>query len=298
VTIAQLEYLLAVVNCGSFSAAARHCSLTQPSLSIQIQNLEDELGIPLLDRSARPITPTESGRAVIEQATTTIAEFYAMKEKVNQLKGELSGNLRLGVVPTVSPYLMPRFIPEFVKRCPDVQIEIRDMFPLEILSALNRDLLDIAILTGGDAPDYLREVKLFDEPLFAYVAPEHPLYNREVIYHDDIDMRSFLILSEGICLCKRRDGVCEARKKLKTQYNFANTSLETLMNTVDATGSITLIPRMVADFVADEKRDRIKTFGERDAYRTITMAVGRTCVKNALIDAVRECVLSVSDLSG
>ena len=114
-TIIQLEYLLAVANCGSFSLAAEHCFVTQPSLSMQIKNLEEELGVVLLDRSKKPVIPTEAGEVVLDRARETLRAYNNIRESVAELKGETSGKLRLGVIPTIAPYLLHKFIPDFVR---------------------------------------------------------------------------------------------------------------------------------------------------------------------------------------
>ena len=131
-TIIQLEYLLAVANCGSFSLAAEHCFVTQPSLSMQVKSLEEELGVVLLDRSKKPVIPTEAGEVVLEQARETIKAYNYIKEAVSELKGETAGKLRLGVIPTIAPYLLHKFIPAFVRDYP----KKKDLTPTIDLSGL------------------------------------------------------------------------------------------------------------------------------------------------------------------
>jgi LysR family hydrogen peroxide-inducible transcriptional activator len=292
-TITQLEYFLAVVNHGSFSTAAEYCFVTQPSLSTQIGHLEDEVGMILLDRGSKPIIPTEAGRVLLEQAREAVSAFYATKEKLNEFKGKVSGKLRLGVIPTVSPYLMPWFVLEFLKRYPDVTIEIRDMFTAELIEALNRDAIDVAILSGG-IDMKIRETELFKDKLYVYVSPNNKLYGRESILVQEIDARELLILSEGNCLRNQVLTLCKARRRIKSAYNFANCSLETLMHMVDASAALTIIPGMAIEYIPEEKRTQIKPFAGVDAHRTITLAVGRTYARQALAGAVRESVLAAA----
>ena len=131
-TIIQLEYLLAVANCGSFSLAAEHCFVTQPSLSMQVKALEEELGVVLLDRSKKPVIPTEAGDVVLERARETLRAYNNIRESVAELKGETSGKLRLGVIPTIAPYLLHKFIPAFVRDYPKVELEISEMITSDI----------------------------------------------------------------------------------------------------------------------------------------------------------------------
>jgi LysR family hydrogen peroxide-inducible transcriptional activator len=289
-TISQLEYFLAVANHGSFSIAAEYCFVTQPSLSTQIGNLEDEVGMILLDRTSKPIVPTEAGRVLLEQAREAVAAFYGTKEKLNCLKGEISGKLRLGVIPTVSPYLMPCFVLEFLKRYPKVSIDIRDMFTADLIEALSRDTIDIAILSGG-IDVKIRETALFNDKLYVYVSPKNELYHQESVLIPEIDVRRLLILSEGNCLRNQILTLCKARKKMKFPYNFVTGSLETLMHMVDASDTMTIIPGMAIEYIPEEKRKQIKPFGQVDAHRTITMAVGRTYARESLIQAVRESIM-------
>ena len=162
-TITQLEYLVAVANCGSFSLASEKCFVTQPSLSMQVKNLEEELGVILLDRSKKPVIPTEAGAIVIRNAKETIRSYNYIKESVSELKSEIAGTLRLAVIPTVAPYLLHRFIPDFVKRYPRVELQIKEMVTSDIVAALDRDALDAAILAGGTCPDHIIEEELFND---------------------------------------------------------------------------------------------------------------------------------------
>jgi LysR family hydrogen peroxide-inducible transcriptional activator len=163
------------------------------------------------------------------------------------------------------------------------------------MAALSRDTIDIAIFSLGEFPANIGATKLFTDKIYAYVSPENELYGRDVIYQGDMDMSKLMTLSEGICLCEKRNEVNTARKKINVSYNFTTASLETLMRTVDASSGITLIPGMAVGYVPAERRGQIKPFGEADAYRTIAMAAGRTFVKKSLADAVRETVMSVAD---
>ncbi len=294
-TILQLEYFVAVVDHGSFSAAARHCFISQPSLSQHIQSLEKELGVVLLDRSSKPIVPTEAGMPILEQARNTIESFLAVKEKVNEWQTEAPGKLRLGTIPSLSPYILPRFIPEFIRRCPDTELEIRDMFQGDIADALNRNLLDVAIIVGGEPLPNIRETTLFIDNIYAYVSPQHELYQREVICHNDLDLGRMLTIHEGVWMREKRDAVSEARRNAKALYSFMNNSPETMMNMADAGAGITMIPGMAIDYIPAEKRSRIKVFNEHDARRTITMAVARTYMRRKIIDAVRDSCMVVAE---
>ena len=294
-TIIQLEYLLAVANYGSFSLAAEKCFVTQPSLSMQVKNLEEELGVIVLDRSKKPVLPTDAGLAVIRQAKEAVQAFAMVREVVSDLQNEISGTLRLGVIPTIAPYLLHRFIPDFVRKCPKVELQIREMMTGDIIRALDRDMLDAAIMAGGTSPEGIREEELFNDRFFAYVSTDHPLCQRSNIRIEDIDVRHLLLLSEGNCLRDQVIELCQAQKNIARQYSFESGSLETLMRIVDNTPNlITIIPDMVADYIDEKHRPQVKTLAKGAASRKITIAVRRTYVKRSLIDALKESVMNVA----
>lgn len=294
-TIIQLEYLLAVANYGSFSLAAEKCFVTQPSLSMQVKNLEEELGVIVLDRSKKPVLPTDAGLAVIRQAKEAVQAFAMVPEVVSDLQNEISGTLRLGVIPTIAPYLLHRFIPDFVRKCPKVELQIREMMTGNIIRALDRDMLDAAIMAGGTSPEGIREEELFNDRFFAYVSTDHPLCQRSNIRIEDIDVRHLLLLSEGNCLRDQVIELCQAQKNIARQYSFESGSLETLMRIVDNTPNlITIIPEMVADYIDEKHRPQVKTLAKGAASRKITIAVRRTYVKRSLIDALKESVMNVA----
>lgn len=293
-TIVQLEYLLAVANYGSFSLAAEKCFVTQPSLSMQVKNLEEELGVILLDRSKKPVIPTEAGTVVLAQAREALKNFQLIKELVCDLKGEVAGTLRLGVIPTIAPYLLHRFMPDFLQNYPKVDLQVREMVTGDIIPALNRDMIDVAILAGGTSPGEIAEEELFDDRFYAYVSTAHPFYERGNIRIEDVDARRLLLLSEGHCLRDQIVELCQARKRVGTQYTFESGSLETLMRMVDNTASMTIIPQMAIDFIPSEKRDQVKTLAKGAASRKITLAVRRTYVKRSLVEALKSSILAVA----
>ncbi len=294
-TIVQLEYFLAVANHGSLAAAAEYCFITPGALSMQITSLENELGVTLLDRSKKPIVLTEAGKVFLKQAKKALAEFYKSREKINEIKGKLSGNLRIGVITTVSPYLMPVFIPRFIKKCPDIKLRIYDLHIADIVEALAHDKVDIAIIAGGESDVKIQETELFDDKLYMYVSPENELYGRNEIFIKDIDVEKLLILSEGNCLRNHALRLCQARKEVDPSFDFVNGSLENLMYTVDRTSFTTVIPGMAIRSIPEEKRDRIIPFCGVDAKRKITMAIAPTYVRESLAHIVKETILEVAE---
>jgi LysR family hydrogen peroxide-inducible transcriptional activator len=290
-TIVQLEYLLAVANCGSFSLAAQQSFVTQPSLSMQIKALEEELGVILLDRSKKPVIPTEAGEVVINNAREAIKSYNYVRESVNELKGEISGTLRLGVIPTVGPYLLHRFVPDFIKKYPKVDLSIVEMETHTICEMLERDALDAALLASGTTPDGIMEYELFSDRFYLYVSPLSNLYERSNVRVEDIDMKNLLLLTDGHCLRDQVLELCQGRRAAHSRYNFECGSLEALMRIVNCTNCVTVIPEMATPFVTEERRDQIKTLVKGAASRKIALAVRRTYVKHSIISALRETIL-------
>ena len=234
-TIIQLEYLLAVANCGSFSLAAEHCFVTQPSLSMQVKALEEELGVVLLDRSKKPVIPTEAGEVVLDRARETLRAYNNIRESVAELKGETSGKLRLGVI---------------------------------------------------------LEQELFNDRFFAYVSPENPLYERQNIRIEDIDLKDLVILSAGNCMRDQIIELCQAKRDMPSHYSFESGSLDTLMRIVDCTSCLTIIPEMAIEYIPADHHDRLKMLAKGATSRKIAVAVRRTYVKSSIIKALTDTIMA------
>lgn len=291
-TIIQLEYLLAVANCGSFSLAAEHCFVTQPSLSMQIKALEEELGVVLLDRTKKPVIPTQAGEVVLERVRETLKAYGNIKESVAELKGETAGKLRLGVIPTIAPYLLHKFIPSFVKDYPKVELEISEMKTPDIIEALKRDRLDAAIVAGGTCGEGIVEHELFSDRFYAYVSPHNPLIERTNIRIEDIDMQDLILLSSGNCLRDQVIELCQAKRAVPSHYSFESGSLDTLMRIVNCTRCLTIIPEMAVEYVPKDRSKQIKPLQRGTSYRKIAVAVRRTYVKSAIVRALMESIMS------
>lgn len=290
-TIIQLQYLIEVANCGSFSAASEHCFVTQPSLSMQIKALEEELGVVLLDRSKKPVIPTEAGAVVIAQAQETLKAYNMIRESVAELKGETAGKLRLGVIPTIAPYLLHKFIPDFVKSYPRVELEIREMVTADIVDSLHRDKIDVALVASGTCGEGIIERDLFSDRFYAYVSPSNPLYERSNIRIEDIDLKDLILLSQGNCMRDQIVELCQARRDVPTHYYFESGSLDTLMRIVNCTSCMTIIPEMALEYIPNDRKSQIKSLAKGATSRRIAIAIRRTYVKNSIINALESTIL-------
>ncbi len=290
-TIVQLEYLLAVINRGSFSAAASSCYVTQPSLSMQVKALEEELGVILLDRSRKPVVATEAGDVVVEQARKTLMAFNNIRESVAGLKGETTGKLRLGVIPTISPYLLHKFIPTFVSEYPKVELEVRDMVTSDIIEALKRDQIDAALVAGGTCGDGIEEHELFDDKFYAYVSPQHALYSRKSVSVNQINMKDLVLLSSGNCMRDQVIELCRAKHADPSSHcTFVSGSIDTLIRIVDCTPTLTIIPHMALEYIPARHLARVKRLADGTSARKIAVAVRRTYVKSSIIKALNKTI--------
>ncbi len=290
-TIIQLEYLLAVANYGSFSVASDYCFVTQPSLSMQVKSLEEELGVILLDRSKKPVIPTEAGEVVLDQAREALKAYNQIKEAVAQLKGETSGKLRLGVIPTIAPYLLHKFIPAFAKNFPKVELEISEMVTEDIIMSLRKDKIDAALVASGTCGDGIIEQDLFSDTFFAYVSRDNSLFERSNIRIEDIDLNELVILTSKNCMRDQIIELCQARRNMPSHYSFEAGSLETLMRIVDSTSAITIIPEMAVEYIPKEHQDQVKVLSKGAASRRIAIAVRRTYVKSSIIKALSDTII-------
>ena len=266
-TIIQLEYLLAVANCGSFSVAAEHCFVTQPSLSMQIKALEEELGAVLLDRTKKPIIPTAVGEVVLEQARETLRSYNYIRESVAEMRGECSGSMRLGVIPTIAPYLLHKFIPTFIKEFPKVELEIHEMVTADIIEALKHDRIDAALVASGTCGEGSN------------------------IRIEDIDFKDLILLSRGNCMRDQIFELCQAANNIPSHFYFESGSLDTLMRMVDCTSCMTIIPEMALEFIPQSRRNRVKSIAKGATSRRVALAVSRTYVKQSIVEALRSTIL-------
>lgn len=294
-TIIQLEYLMAVANCGSFSVAAEHCFVTQPSLSMQIKALEEELGAVLLDRTKKPIIPTAVGEVVLEQARETLRSYNYIRESVAEMRGETAGKMRLGVIPTIAPYLLHKFIPTFVKEYPKVELEISEMVTADIIEALKHDRIDAALVASGTCGEGITEHDLFSDHFYAYVSPSHPLFERSNIRIEDIDFKELILLSRGNCMRDQILELCQAARNIPSRFYFESGSLDTLMRMVDCTSSMTIIPEMALEFIPQARRNRVKSIAKGTTSRRVALAVSRTYVKQSIVEALRKTILNCVD---
>lgn len=294
-TTVQLEYIVALDVHRSFIAAAEKCYVTQPTLSMQIQKLEDELGVKLFDRSKLPVTPTEIGAEIIEQARIILKENARIREIISNHKKEVQGTLRVGIIPTLAPYLLPPLIARFIEHYPSVKLEIWEYNTEQICQQLKQETLDCGILSTPLEDPQLNEFPLFYESFVVYVSASQPLYKKKLIKADELTLDDIWLLNEGHCMRNQVLNICRDRQKnINTRHLEYNTgSVETLKRMVEQNKGWTILPELSISDKEDHQLDMIRYFRNPEPVREISLVTHRHFIKQALIEAFRKEVLSV-----
>ena len=292
--IQQLEYILAVDQFRHFAKAAEHCHVTQPTLSMMIQKLEDELGVKLFDRTAQPVKPTPAGTKVIEQARVVLYQTSLIKDIVKEEAQSLSGTFRLAVLPTIAPYLLPRFFAQLTERYPDLDIRILEMKTTPSLAALQRGEIDAAIIANQPKEPQLQAQTLFYEQFFGYVAKGDPLFKKALIRTADISDEHLWLLDEGHCFRDQLLRFCQMEKVKVRQAAYRLGSMETFMRMVESGNGVTFIPQLATLQLSQEHLELVRPFAIPKPTREI-MWVTRTdfvrhTIAQILIDNIRQAV--------
>lgn len=288
-TITQLEYVIAVDTYKSFGIAAEKCFVTQPTLSMQIQKLEEALGVLLFDRQKKPIETTEIGQEIVEQARVVIKEHNKIKEIIKESKGKISGNIKVGIIPTVAPYLVPLFLLKFIEKYPDVTITILELTTANILESLKNGTIDCGILATPTHEPHMKEYPLYWEPLVAYVSKTHNLSKSSTVTMDSIDMQDVWLLNDGHCFRNQIINLCHDMEKHieKTRLDYQTGSIETLKRIVEAGQGITFLPELVVGDFTAKQMDMVRYFRSPEPVREIGIIVSKNFVKNRIIEAIK-----------
>jgi LysR family hydrogen peroxide-inducible transcriptional activator len=285
-TLVQLQYLVALDAHRHFGDAAAACDISQPTLSTQLRRLEEELGVTLIDRSHQPVVPTGAGERVIEQARTVLAERDRLQMVAAEVDDRITGTLRLGLLPTLSPYLLPLVLPALEAAHPDVTLVLREWPTAELLDAVETDTLDAALIATDEAGAGFYENRLFTEPFVGYVAPSHRLVDRDALQPSDLSVDDLWLLSEGHCFRDQVLEVCGTSPPPSSETaQFESGSLETLVHLVRHTGGMTLLPALATHHMPeDEHETHVIPFANPRPTRDVRL-VGRRRHKQPLIDA-------------
>src|ERR1700760_404413 len=292
-TFVQLEYIVAVDTYRHFATAAGHCYVTQPTLSMQVQKLEEELGLKIFDRSKQPVIPTEAGREIIEQARKIIAEQQVIGEIVQAKKGILTGELRIGIIPTLAPYLLPLFVQQFTAKYPQIKLVVNEMTTEALVARLREGRIDVGILVTPLQENGIREQVLFYEELLVYVSRKNAAYKKTYMLAQDIDPNKLWLLEEGHFFRSQIVRLCELRKASKegSHFDYEAGSLETLRRMVELNDGITILPELATLDLTARQQQLIRHFKRPAPMREVSLVVHRDFVKQRLVQALHQEIL-------
>lgn len=297
-TFTQLEYVLAVFRHRHFAAAAADCFVTQPTLSMQIHKLEVELGIKIFDRSKQPVIPTEQGMELIAQAQRIIESRDALLDMVNNRKGIVAGELKVGIIPTLAPYLLPLFVKEFTAKYPEVRLVVNEMMTDTIIQRLREGKIDAGILVTPLLEQGIREEVLFYEELVVYVSRNNATYEKQYVLARDIDPNKLWLLEEGHCFRSQIMNLCELKKAGKASHRFEYEagSIETLRRMVEINDGITILPELSTIDLPARQQQLIRKFRNPVPMRQVSLVVHRDFIKKKLLDILkREIIAAVPE---
>jgi LysR family hydrogen peroxide-inducible transcriptional activator len=293
-TITQLQYVLAVAEHKNFTLAADKCFVTQPTLSMQIQKVEEELNIQIFDRTKKPIQLTEIGQKIVNQAKNIVNEADRMKDIVEQQKGFIGGEFKLGIIPTVMPTLLPMFLNTFVKKYPKVKLIIEELNTDDIIVRLKNGNLDAAIAATPLNEEKLKEIVIYYEPFVAYIPEKHRIADKKEIEVSDLNLDEILLLQDGHCF---RDGILNLCKNQDVapanNFQIQSGSFETLIKLADEGLGLTLLPYLHTLDLKENDKLKLKHFKDPKPAREISLIFPKTELKIQIIDALRQSITGV-----
>ena len=285
-TLQQLEYIVAVYRTRHFVKAAEACGVTQPTLSAMIQKLEAELDVKLFERSSQQVMPTAIGKVVVEQAWKVLNRARKLKDIVAEEKKSLMGTFRLGILPTIAPYLLPRFFPSLMRENPSLDIRVVEMKTAEIRRAIDRGEIDAAVMVDtGDLDDYVLTT-LFYEQFLAYVSPSDQLSAKKSIKTSDLSNEFLWLLDEGHCFRDQLVKFCQLKAAKTSQSAYSLGSIETFMRIVENGQGVTFIPELASMQLTSTQKALVRPFAIPIPTREVVMATSKSFVRQSLLDMI------------
>lgn len=295
ITLTQLEYIVAIDEYRHFATAAEKCFVTQPTLSMQIKKLEDDLGVIIFDRSRQPVVPTDIGAKLVEQARLTLASTERIKEIIREDKQEVEGTLKIGIIPTLAPYLLPIFIGHYIRKYPAIKVEVEELVSEEIIRRLKHDLIDAGLFVTPYPDEKILCCPVFYEEMLVYAHPDHALLKKEKIEVSDIVNSDIWMLGDGHCFRDQVINLCEMSgvQHKGLPFEFESNSLETLMRIVDKEGGFTLIPELAMQYMPESKKKQVRALSTHKPLREVSVIYSRYYTKQRLIELLCEEIRSV-----
>ena len=286
-TLQQLEYILAVARYGHFGRAAEACNVTQPTLSAMIGKLEEEIGAKLFDRNRQPICPTPVGERVVQQAREVLERADSIKDIVLEEKQSLGGVFRVGILPTIAPYLLPRFFPQMMKKYPTLDIRVREMKTYQIKDALLQGDIDAGILATIEGLEEDEQTTLFYEKYIGYVSREDALFKKEMIRTADVAAsRELWLLDEGHCFRDQMVRFCQMKSSQTSQLAYNLGSMETFMRMVESGMGITFIPELAEMQLSEPQKELVRPFAIPVPTRELILITNKNFIRHTLLETV------------
>ncbi len=296
ITLTQLAYIVAIDEYRHFATAAEKCFVTQPTLSMQVKKLEDDLGVILFDRTRQPVVPTEIGAKLVEQARIALASTARIHEIIKEDKQEIAGELRIGIIPTLAPYLLPVFMGVYIRKYPAIRLIVEELVSEDLIDRLKKDTIDAGIFVTPYHDEKIIERPLFYEEMLIYAHPGHALLKKDTIDIKDIATPEIWMLSRGNCFRTQVINLCEkesGRGPDGVAFEFESNSLETLMRMVDREGGFTLIPELALQHMPEDKRQQVRSLTAYKPLREVSVVYSRHYIKQKPIDLLCNEILSV-----
>lgn len=290
-TFQQLEYLVALSKTRHFVNAAEMCGVTQPTLSMMVQKLEDELDIRIFDRSKHPIEVTKIGEKIIDQAQITLAQLNRINELVSAEKGDVSGNINIAIIPTVAPYVLPKFFAKFKSMYPELSFKISEMRTDTIEKMLHLGEIDMGILSTPLMNPNILEIPLYYEKFIAYISPDDRLYQKKELVSTELPVEHLWVLEEGHCLRNQVFNFC--MKDMDVSYAYEAGSIETLIKIVDENGGYTVIPELHLEFLTDEQKKNVRKLVDPKPVREISLVIQQNFIREGQLNAVADIIKKI-----
>ena len=289
-TITQLKYVLAVAEYQNFTVASEHCFVTQPTLSMQIQKLEDELDTQIFNRNKKPIELTVIGKKIVAQAKIIVNESNRINDIVEQQKGFIGGDFRLAIIPTIMPTLLPLFLKTFIKKYPKVNLKIEELTTEEIIKKLNDGHIDIAIAATPLKHDTIKEQVLYYEPFVGFVPDEHRLFNHKTITPEDLEIDDLLLLEDGHCFKDSVLNICSTRSNNSRHFELQSGSFDTLLKLSKEGMGMTLLPFLQTVDLPEIDKTHLRKFQNPTPAREVSLLYHKSQLKLHLINALKTTI--------
>ena len=289
-TLTQLRYIIAVARHRHFGMAAEKCGVTQPTLSIQIQKLEQEMGVLIFDRTKQPVVPTQEGQALIEQAKVVMQEAGKLKDAALTLREEVKGVLRMAILPSLAPYLLPMFVHPMSEKYPELKIEVMELHNYQLIGRLQQDRADVAVTVAPIPVEGFYEFPVFQEKIAVYVHPSHPLAEKDKLDVEDVNLSELILTEDNRSMAESIALLQGTSYQLNTSSNitYQSGSVETIRKIIEQQGGITLLPHLATWYMGDRRKRYVRFFNDPQPTRQIILLTQRGFQKQRLVDILRQ----------